>query len=172
MAHTQHASAKRSGQSSVPGMLFSSIIGASLILAVPALAETDHERIQDMQREIDTLQNEVTQMTGGMDRHSASSEGLPMHGFMDVGFALNSQGDRVANPQGFYIGSLDFYLTPHFGNVKALVEPNFEEIPGGSFKTDLERLQIGYTFSDAATVWGGASTPLMDTGIPLFTMGR
>jgi hypothetical protein len=57
---------------------------------------------------------------------------------------------------GFYVGALSFYLAPHFGDkVKALVEPNFEVTRDGAISTDLERLQIGYTFSDNATAWAG-----------------
>jgi hypothetical protein len=155
MTSTQYPSMKHFGQWSLTGLLSASIVGASLILAVPAFAETDAGRMKDMEDKLNALQNEVSQMTNGMDHHSVSAEGLPLHGFMDVGFALNSQGDRVINPQGSNIGSLDFYLTPHFGNVKALVEPNFEATKEGIISTDIERLQIGYTFSDAATVWGG-----------------
>lgn len=156
MANTQHAGMKHSVQCSVRGLLSASMIGALLIIAVPAFAETDAERIKDMERKFDALQNEVSQMTDGMAHHTVSGDGLPLHGFMDVGFGMNSQGNPVANPKGFYVGNLSFYLSPHFGdNVKGLVEPNFETTRDGGLSTDVERLQIGYTFSDAATVWGG-----------------
>ena len=156
MASTQYTSRQHSEQQRLTAWLSASIFGASLIIAASAFAETDAGRMKDMEDKLNALQNEVTQMAGGMDRHSSSGDGLPLHGFMDVGFGMNSQGDPVANPKGFYVGALSFYLSPHFGDhVKALVEPNFEVTPEGIINTDLERLQIGYTVNDAATVWGG-----------------
>ncbi|MFI4941545.1 MAG: hypothetical protein ACHP7O_14550, partial [Burkholderiales bacterium] len=78
MATARYRSMKNSGQWSVPGLLSASIIGASLIIAVPAFAETDADRMQDMQREIDTLQDQVSQMTGGMSHHSTGGSELPV----------------------------------------------------------------------------------------------
>ncbi len=90
----------------------------------------------------------------------AEIEGVPLHGFLDVGYYTNS---KDANnpalpdlPRGFNVGSLDIYLTPQFeGNVKGLIELIFETTPEGSLATDLERAQVGYTFSDNATLWAG-----------------
>jgi hypothetical protein len=180
---------KRVGKCGLSSLVSVSIVGA--LLAAPAFAQTDAERISDLERKlersmqlIDQLSNkvnklegdkkdvpggttntaarlesveqQVSQMTSGMAKHSSNNEGLPIHGFMDAGFATNSSSDLAKNPKGYYIGALSFYLAPNFGdNVKALVEPNFEIAPDGTVATDLERLQIGYTFSDAATVWGG-----------------
>jgi hypothetical protein len=39
--------------------------------------------------------------------------------------------------------------------VKLLAELNFEVGQGGNLTTDLERLQLGYTFSDSLTLWMG-----------------
>ena len=137
------------------GLFGSSLIGVLSSIALPALAATDSERINEMQRQIDGLRNEIHQVTE-MAHRSGHGAGLPLHGFMDIGFSLNTQGDPVANPPGFYLGSLSLYLSPDFGdNVKSLVEPHFEATSQGATSTDIERLQIGYTFSDAATVWGG-----------------
>ena len=84
----------------------------------------------------------------------ADNEGIPLRGFVDVGFAAHSK--QATIPKGFYIGSLDFYLTPQFSdNVKALVEIIFETTSDGSVATDLERAQMGYTFNDNATLWAG-----------------
>ena len=147
-----------------------SLLGTALVMgswgiATPAIAapatssvftEADASKMKDMESKIETLQSQLNQMAGGLASHSDSNEGLPMHGFMDVGFAGNTVGDPVAYPKGFFVGALSFYLTPHFGDrVKALVEPNFEVTPEGTVATDLERLQIGYTFSDTATLWAG-----------------
>jgi len=90
----------------------------------------------------------------------ADIEGVPLHGFLDVGYSINSKDSTnpalPGLPNGFNVGSLDIYLTPQFeGKVKTLIELIFENTPEGSLATDLERAQIGYTFSDAATLWAG-----------------
>jgi len=85
---------------------------------------------------------------------AADSEGVPLHGFADAGYAAHSK--ESTDPKGFYIGSFDLYLTPQFdNNVKGLIEIIFETTSTGEVATDLERLQMGYTFSDNATLWGG-----------------
>jgi len=84
----------------------------------------------------------------------AENDGIALHGFADVGFSAQT----VESPdnKGFNVGSLDFYLTPQFGdNVRSLIEIIFETLPDGSLATDLERVQMGYAFSDSATVWAG-----------------
>src|SRR5262245_59640871 len=120
---------------------------AGALAAVPlcggAWAATDAERI-------DALEKQVTQMEAS--RPARGDEGLPLHGFVDVGGGYRSQG----GPRGFAVGNLDLYLTPRIGDrIKGLIELNFETLPSGEFETDLERLQIGYVFSDVATVWAG-----------------
>ena len=141
-------------QWNLPSWLGASIVSA--LLTTPAFAQTDAERINELEHKLDAVEQQVSQMTSGMAHHSSNGEGLPIHGFMDAGFATNSNSDLANYPKGFYVGALSFYLAPHFGDkVKALVEPNFEVTPDGTIATDLERLQIGYTYSDAATVWAG-----------------
>lgn len=82
------------------------------------------------------------------------NDGTPLHGFADVGFSTHSTESN--DPKGFNVGSLDFYLTPQFDDrVKGLIEIIFETTPEGEIATDLERMQMGYTFSDASTVWAG-----------------
>jgi hypothetical protein len=86
--------------------------------------------------------------------------GLPLHGFLDVGYARTSRDDTVNGNRnrrsGFTLGNVDFYLTPQLSeHVRALVELAFEYGPDGSFGTDLERMQIAYQFNDAFTLWGG-----------------
>lgn len=84
----------------------------------------------------------------------AESEGVPLHGFADAGYSAHSRESN--DPKGFNVGSLDFYLTPQFdANVKGLIEIIFETTSTGEVATDLERMQMGYTFSDNATIWGG-----------------
>ena len=156
MVDTINIDMKQAKQWKGSSLLRAMIVGGCLGIAAPVFAQTDAEHMKDMENKLEAIQNELTQMTSGMVTRSSSDEGLPIHGFMDVGFASNSQGNAVANPKGFYVGALSFYLAPHFGDkVKALVEPNFEVTPEGAVATDLERLQIGYTFSDNATAWAG-----------------
>ncbi len=82
------------------------------------------------------------------------ADGVPLHGFADAGFTAHTK--DATDPTGFNVGSLDFYLTPQFdNNVKGLVEIIFETTPAGEVATDLERMQMGYSFNDNATVWAG-----------------
>ncbi len=76
-----------------------------------------------------------------------------LRGFADVGGGYSSGGSEK---KGFAIGSLDFYLTPRLSeNVKSVIELVFEHDINGVLSADLERLQIGYTWNDKATVWLG-----------------
>jgi hypothetical protein len=98
-----------------------------------------------------------------------SAIGLPptvLKGFADVGIGYTSgsysaNGIRdfgIGGNRGFLVGSLDFYLTPRLSeNVKSVIELVFEHdiTTGGSLAADLERMQVGYTFSDEATLWLG-----------------
>ncbi len=83
--------------------------------------------------------------------------GLPLHGFADIGAGRSRESNTLrTGAKGFNVANFSLYLTPEFGErVKALVELLFEVERDGGLATDLERLQIGYTFSDAATLWGG-----------------
>ena len=183
MVDTINIGMKHAKQWKASSLLSASIVTGCMVIAAPVFAETDAQHIKDLEDHLQTvqifaetdaqhmkdledhlqaIQNELSQMASGMANRSDSGEGLPMHGFMDVGFASNSQGNaaanpNIANPKGFYEGRLSFYLSPHFSdNVKVLAEPNIEVSQGdGTINLDVERLQIGYTFSDTATVWGG-----------------
>jgi len=118
------------------------LLGAALS-AANVLAATDAERI-------DALEKQVSQLGAGVsDRRDG---GLPLHGFADVGVGAQNKG----GPKGFGLGNVDFYLTPQIGErIKGLIELNFEILDTGELGTDLERVQIGYVFSDAATLWAG-----------------
>ncbi|MEQ1527415.1 MAG: hypothetical protein ABL911_11810 [Gallionella sp.] len=136
-------------------LLSTLLIGGVLTSTSSAFAETDAERIKNLEDKLDAVRTELSQMTSGMAHHSNSGAGLPLHGFADIGFATNN-GSLTDNQKGFFVGSLSFYLSPNFGDrVKALIEPNFEITPAGEVAVDLERVQIGYTVNDALTAWGG-----------------
>jgi len=111
----------------------------------------------EQQAKLDALERQVAQLGSGISNRSADS-GLPLHGFADVGLSRSGEknGVRGKGNKGFNVGSLDLYLTPQFGDrVRSLVELNFEIDKEGNVGTDLERAQIGYAFSDAATGWIG-----------------
>lgn len=160
MANIINAGIKKSAdftQFKAPLFLSALTAGAFLIAGSgAAFADVSSDQLKAIDSKLQSMQNDISQMASGMAQHSDDSNGLQMHGFMDVGFAGNTDNNLSAHPKGFNIGALSFYLTPRFSDrVKALVEPNFEISSDGSVATDLERLEIGYTFSDAATLWGG-----------------
>lgn len=97
------------------------------------------------------LENSVAQMASNASAKVAPT-GLPLRGFADVGYGQRSG----ATAKGFNLGSLDFYLTPDFGNgFRGLAELIFETASEGGLATDLERLQLGYDVNDSLTLWVG-----------------
>lgn len=111
------------------------------------------EKIATQDERIEQLEKSIVQVSEHVEKRSVL--GVPLHGFADVGYghASNAVKERKS---GFTLGSLDLYLTPEFGDrVKSIVELVFEYGTDGALATDLERLQLGYTFSDAATLWAG-----------------
>lgn len=87
-------------------------------------------------------------------RAGAEESGLPLHGFADVGWANGSK-NQPGKSQGFYLGTFDLYLTPQFSDKgKSIIEIALEP-DDGAYHMDVERMQLGYTFSDLATVWVG-----------------
>ena len=82
---------------------------------------------------------------------------MPLHGFADIGAGYSREANRFqSGSKGFNVGSFSLYLTPEFGpRLKGLAELVFEVDRNGNLVIDFERLQLGYTFSDAATLWGG-----------------
>ena len=105
-------------------------------------------------QDLASLTESVNQISKGLSQRSDDT-GLPVHGFADVGGAWSRGADPV-RLRGFNIGTLDIYLTPQFGDrVKSLVELAFEYEEDGGGEVDLERLQLGYSVSDALTLWAG-----------------
>lgn len=111
------------------------------------------EKVAAQAERIDQLEKSVVQVSETSAKRNAV--GLPLHGFIDVGYARESKNPNNRK-NGFVLGNLDLYLTPEFGDrVKSIAELIFEMESDGSLVTDLERLQIGYTFSDTVTLWAG-----------------
>ena len=100
------------------------------------------------------VEQKVEQIETANATRRADDTGLPVHGFADVGAGNHNPYTPLL--KGFNVGNLDFYLTPRLGErALALFELNFEVSKEGGVGVDLERAQIGYQFSDAATVWLG-----------------
>lgn len=125
---------------------------ASSPVAATAPAKTAAETEQA--RAISDLRNSIDQISEGLSKRS-SDTGLPVHGFADIGAAYSSKEDPQ-RLRGFNVGTFELYLTPQFGSrVKSLFELAFEIDEGGHAEFELERLQLGYAFNDALTLWGG-----------------
>lgn len=107
------------------------------------------------------VEKAVSQLASADLRPATENTGTPLHGFLDT-TAVAARRAPPGARSGYAIGSLDFYLTPEIGErVKTLVELNFGVVEGGETEVDLERAQIGYTFSDALTLWlGRFHTPM------------
>ena len=116
--------------------------------ASPVLSPTmDNARLETNELRLEQLEKENAS-------RNADDTGLPLHGFADVG--AGTRNPINTNLKGFYVGNLDFYMTPRLGDrTRALFELNTEVSSEGSVDVDLERAQIGYQFSDQATVWMG-----------------
>lgn len=105
---------------------------------------------------IEELERQVSQVSEA-NSYRGLKGGVPLHGFADVGAGYSRQSNIYqSGPKGFSVGSFSLYLTPELSaRVKSLIEVSIEVDQNGSTTVDLERLQLGYTFSDALTVWGG-----------------
>ena len=117
----------------------------------------DAAEIADLKTKLAEVQRDVAQLTQGQAK-DISIYGIPVHGFADVGFSKASNNETRLDQagRGFWANSLEFYLTPQFGDRgKALIELLFEFLADGGLATDLERIQFGYTFNDQLTTWLG-----------------
>src|SRR5947208_1128754 len=107
----------------------------------------------DTAQRLARVEQTVSEMAASAGQH-AEDLGMPMHGFADVG--VGNHNAEFPQYQGADIAELDFFLTPRLGSrTRALFELNFEVGSDGAVGVDLERAQIGYQFSDSATVWLG-----------------
>lgn len=129
--------------------------------AAPATAATGQAgsaappaALADTAQRLAQVEQTVNQMAASAGQHAEDTTGMPMHGFADVG--VGNHNAQFPQYQGADIAELDFFLTPRLGSrTRALFELNFEVGEDGSVGVDLERAQIGYQFSDSATVWLG-----------------
>ncbi len=94
----------------------------------------------------------LEQQVSAIGNRSTEDDGIALHGFADVGLRSGNRGAK----KGANLGSVGFYLAPQFGDrVKSLVELIFEASDAGDLAVDLERVQLGYAFSDRLTLWMG-----------------
>jgi len=116
----------------------------------PAVAESS----QQSQQRLESVEQQLTQLVDASAARGGGGTGVPLHGFADVGI-----GNHTADEPGLKganVGALDIFLNPQLGeHTRSLFELTFEVDEEGQVAPDLERAQLGYQFSDAATVWIG-----------------
>jgi len=123
---------------------------ATSVAAAPAATGTS---APDTAR-LEAAEQKLEQIEKANANRNTDDTGLPLHGFADVGVGTHNP----INPdlKGFTVGNLDFYLAPRLGDrTRALFELNTEVSSEGAVDVDLERAQLGYQFSDEATLWMG-----------------
>lgn len=126
----------------------------SAATARPVQTATEAEPSPQTLQRLEGVEQQLTQMADADAARRGDDTGLPVHGFADIGAGNHNAMDPAL--QGFAVGGVDFYLNPMLGeHVRALFELNFEVVADGGIAGEMERAQIGYQFSDAATVWIG-----------------
>lgn len=105
------------------------------------------------EQRLESVEQQLTQLTGANAARGGGG-GVPLHGFADVG--IGNHNANEPDLKGANVGALDIFLNPQLGeHTRSLFELTFEVDEQGQVQADLERAQIGYQFSDAATVWIG-----------------
>lgn len=126
-------------------------------LLLGAACAADMATTSDLEARLATVERNIDQLVESEGEVSPTA-GIPVHGFFDVGFTRASNDETRIDQagRGFWANSLDFYLTPQFTDrSRALIELIFEFAPDGGLATDMERIQLGYTFNDQLTTWIG-----------------
>ena len=120
----------------------------AVVAAAPAApAPADAARLQAVEQQINQIETANAARQG-------DDTGLAVHGFADVN--IGNHNPFHAYEKGASLNNFDLYLTPKLGGKwLSLFELNFEVDYLGNVGVDIERGQIGYQFSDAATVWVG-----------------
>ena len=127
---------------------------AAALAAPPAAAVAQAQpAVPDAQR-LQTVEQQINQIETANAARQGDETGLPVHGFADVN--IGNHNPFHPDKKGVSLNNFDLYLTPKLGdNWLALFELNFEVDRFGNVGVDLERAQLGYQFSDAATAWVG-----------------
>jgi hypothetical protein len=106
------------------------------------------------QARLQNVEQQLTQLSDANATRGGGGAGVPLHGFADIG--IGNHNENEPDLKGANVGALDIFLDPQLGeHTRSLFELTFEVDEHGSVEPDLERAQIGYQFSDAATVWIG-----------------
>ena len=132
------------------------MLAASQLFIGPVSAADDSATVADLKARLAVVEKDLGQLVEAEGKVSFGA-GIPVHGFADVGYTRASNNETRLDQagHGFWANALDFYLTPQFTDrSKALIELIFEFLPEG-LATDLERIQLGYTFNDQLTTWVG-----------------
>ena len=88
---------------------------------------------------------------------SQSGHAFELNGFADVSFTKSTEGADEFRNGDFAFGTLDLYFAQTLDDIDILLELGVEE----GDEMDVERVTIGYTFSDALKVRAGRfHTPL------------
>lgn len=121
--------------------------------APPVQSATASEPTPPVQQRLDSVEQQLAQLEDSSATRGVGG-GIPLHGFFDAGIG-NHTADRPEF-KGTNIGALDIFLNPQLGeHTRSLFELTFEVNEQGEILPDLERAQIGYQFSEAATLWIG-----------------
>ena len=116
-------------------------------VAAAAAAPAEATRLQAVEQKINQIETSNAARSG-------DDTGLPVHGFADIN--IGNHNPFHPYEKGASLNNFDMYLTPKLGGKwLSLFELNFEVDSQGNVGVDIERGQIGYQFSDAATVWVG-----------------
>jgi hypothetical protein len=128
----------------------------SQIEQASAGAREAQAKVAQQAAKIEAIEKNVSDIGGSLSNRSAG-DGLPVHGFADVGLVKNGERNPTfTGRKGAALGTFSLYLTPQFTDrARGLVELAFEADRNGAIATDLERLQLGYLFNDAAIGWLG-----------------
>ena len=133
---------------------------ATAIAASPVAVQ---QTLNAQAERIDKLEQSAQQASASSAEQTladSQSAGVPLHGFISVGYAhvpsLPSLPNTLNQHSGFRLANVDFYMAPNFGDrLKALIEFNLEYTERGVLTYDLERMEIGYTVNDLVNLWAG-----------------
>lgn len=103
---------------------------------------------------LQAVEQQVNQIETANAAHQSDDTGLAVHGFSDIN--IGNHNPFHPKEEGASLDNLNLYLTPRLGDKwLSLFELTFEVDYAGEVGVDIERGQVGYQFSDAATVWVG-----------------
>ncbi|MEP6883367.1 MAG: hypothetical protein ABJC66_01330 [Gammaproteobacteria bacterium] len=149
----ERAGAETAAQASQPTPAQQTQSPPTPVQAAQSAAAQSAAALAEQQR-LDSVEQQVAQLAAANADRGGRGAGVPLHGFADVGIGNHSANEP--DLKGANLGALDIFLNPQLGeHTRSLFELTFEVDEHGDVQSDLERAQLGYQFSDAATVWIG-----------------